>query len=116
MDDEPAVREVVREVLQRMNFRVVLANDGIEGLIWLGEHLSVLRAVITDLHMPNQDGFAFVSVLKKVLPNVPIIISSGRLEDEMREKFQTLGVTAFLDKPCGEGQLAEVLGSIFAPD
>ncbi len=115
VDDETAVREVAREVLQRMNFRVVLANDGIEALMWLSEHQSVLRAVITDLHMPNQDGFVFVNVLKRMLPDIPVVVSSGRLEDDMKEKFQALGVTAFLDKPCSEGQLADVLHSIFAP-
>ncbi|MDZ4405530.1 response regulator [Prosthecobacter sp.] len=115
VDDEPAVREVAREVLQRMNFRVVLASDGIEALMWLNEHQSILRAVITDQHMPNQDGLVFVSILKKILPDIPVIVSSGRLEDDMRKKFQALGVNAFLDKPCAEDQLAAVLHSIFAP-
>jgi len=115
VDDEPAVRQVAHDVLQRMNFRVVLASDGIEALMWLNENQSIARAVVTDLHMPNQDGLAFVRILKKVLPDLPVIVSSGRLEDAMREKFQAMGVVAFLDKPCAESQLAEVLRNLFAP-
>ena len=98
VDDETTVREIAREVLQRMNFQVVLARDGLEALVWLTEHPSV-HAVITDLHMPNQDGLSFVGMLRKILPEIPIIVSSGRLEDEVQSQFRALGVTSFLDKP-----------------
>ena len=114
VDDETAVREIAREVLVRMNFQVVLARDGLEALVWLAEHPSV-HAVITDLHMPNQDGLSFVGILRKILPEIPIIVSSGRLEEETERQFKAFGVTSFLDKPCDEYQLAAALGSIFAP-
>ena len=112
VDDETAVREIAREVLERMNFKVVMARDGLEALVWLAEHPSV-HAIITDLHMPNQDGLSFVGMLRKVLPDIPIIVSSGRLEAEAESQFRALGVTSFLDKPCEEHQLAEALRSLF---
>lgn len=114
VDDETSVREIGREVLERMNFRVVLARDGLEALVWLAEHPAA-HAVITDLHMPNQDGLSFVGMLRKVLPDIPIIVSSGRLEEEAERQFRTLGVTHFLDKPCDEHQLAETLSRLFTP-
>ena len=114
VDDETAVREIAREVLERMNFQVVLARDGLEALVWLAEQPSV-HAVVTDLHMPNQDGLAFVGMLRKILPEIPIIVSSGRLEEETENQFRALGVTSFLDKPCDERRLAEALSGLFAP-
>ena len=114
VDDETSVREIAREVLERMNFRVVLARDGLEALVWLSENPPV-HAVITDLHMPNQDGLSFVGMLRKILPEIPIIVSSGRLEEETENRFRALGVTRFLDKPCDEYQLAEALSRLFAP-
>lgn len=114
VDDETTVREIAREVLERMNFRVVLARDGLEAMLWLADHPSA-HAVITDLHMPNQDGLSFVGMLRKVLPEIPIIVSSGRLEDETEKRFRALGVTSFLDKPCDEYQLAEALSRLIAP-
>ncbi len=114
VDDETAVREIAREVLERMNFQVVLARDGLEALVWLAKHPSV-HAVVTDLHMPNQDGLSFVAMLRKILPEIPIIVSSGRLEEEIENRFRALGVSSFLDKPCDEYQLAEALSRLFAP-
>ncbi|MFO1484483.1 MAG: response regulator [Verrucomicrobiaceae bacterium] len=114
VDDEPAVREVAREVLQRLNFRVVLASDGIDALMWLNEHRDALHAVITDLHMPNQDGLVFVQVLKRVLPRVPVIVSSGKLEESTRAEFEALGISHFLDKPSSHEQLARMLQEIFS--
>ena len=114
VDDETAVREIARQVLERMNFQVVLAKDGLEALIWLSEHPSV-DAVVTDLHMPNQDGLSFVGVLRKIRPQTPIIVSSGRLEEETKGQFVALGVIHFLDKPCDELQIAEALRRLFTP-
>jgi PAS domain S-box-containing protein len=113
VDDEEAVREVAREVLQGLNFRVVLASDGLEALMWLNEHPATLSAVITDLHMPNQDGLVFVGMLKRVLPNVPVVVSSGKLDDETQQQFEALGVSCFLNKPFSQKQLMEMLRELF---
>ena len=115
VDDEPAVREIAREVLQRLNYRVVLASDGIGGLAGMAEHKEVLRAVITDYHMPVQDGIAFVAALRRTLPDIPVVVSSGRLDRETKEKFQSMNVSAFMDQPFTEAQLMEVLRDVFAP-
>jgi PAS domain S-box-containing protein len=113
VDDEAAVREVAREVLQGMNFRVVLAKDGLEALMWLNEHHATLSAVITDLHMPNQDGLVFVGILKRVLPYIPVVVCSGKLDDEAQKQFEALGVSYFLNKPFSQEQLMETLRELF---
>ena len=113
VDDEPTVRDVARTVLQRLNFQVVLAEDGMEGLMTISQQKTALRAVITDLHMPNQDGFAFVTALRRTLPDIPVVVSSGRLDGDAKERFQALGVTSFLGKPFTEGRLVEVLRGLF---
>ena len=115
VDDEPAVREVAREVLQRLNYRVVLASDGIAGLAGMAEHKEALCAVITDYHMPVQDGIAFVTALRRTLPDIPVVVSSGRLDRDTKEKFQSMNVSAFIDKPFTEAQLMAVLRDVFAP-
>jgi len=114
VDDESAVREVARVVLQRMNCKIVHASDGVEALAVANEHKSTLHAVITDMHMPNDDGVVFVTALRQILPEIPVVVSSGRLEDDLKQQFQALGVTLFLDKPFTENQLAEALRSLFS--
>jgi len=116
VDDEAAVREMAGVVLQRLNFKPVTATNGADGLQVAMLHQAGLRVIITDLHMPHMDGLAFVRVLRLLLPDVPVVVASGRLEDPQAEEMQALGVTHRLDKPFTERQLAEVLQDILVPN
>lgn len=115
VDDEASLRQVARAVLQRLNFKVITAADGAEGLVRAAEHQADLRAIIVDLHMPHQDGVNFVRALRRMLPELPVVLASGRSEDAARDELKKLGVNTMLDKPFTETQLAEVLQGIFAP-
>jgi PAS domain S-box-containing protein len=109
VDDEAAVRQMARMVLQRMNFKPLTATDGADGVIQAAQHRTELRAVITDQHMPQMDGLMFVHALRQILPDIPVVVASGRMEDAVVEEFKTLGVTTRLDKPFTEAQLAAAL-------
>jgi CheY-like chemotaxis protein len=111
VDDEVNVRQAVETVLTSLNFKVVTAANASEALIQVSERRSELRAVITDLHMPGIDGLTFTRVLKGMLPEVTIIVASGRLEEGERKQFRKLGITALLDKPFTQQKLQEALGS-----
>ena len=115
VDDEAAVREMAGVVLQRLNFTPVTATDGADGLQLAMRHKAGLRVIITDLHMPHMDGLAFVRVLRLLLPDIPVVVASGRMEDPQAAEMKALGVTHRLDKPFTEGQLAEVLQDILSP-
>jgi two-component system, cell cycle sensor histidine kinase and response regulator CckA len=109
VDDEAAVREVGRSVLRRLNLEPLIAVDGADGLVQVAQHQQDLRAVITDLHMPHMDGLAFVKALRRVMPEVPVVLASGRVDDALADAFKDLGVTRRLDKPFTEAQLAQQL-------
>ena len=115
VDDEPAVREVGRAVLRQLNFKPLTATDGADGLMQAAEHRTELRAIITDQHMPHMDGLTFVRALRRMLPDIPVMMASGRLDNALPEEFKTLGVTRRLDKPFSEPQLAEVLKNLLTP-
>jgi CheY-like chemotaxis protein len=112
VDDDVTVRKISRSVLSAMNFQVITASDGTEALMHVAEKRADLRAVITDLHMPNMDGLAFVRVLRHMMPSVGIVVSSGRLDERERNEFGELGVTAILEKPFSQDKLVEALGSV----
>jgi PAS domain S-box-containing protein len=115
VDDEAAMRQVARAVLRRLNFKPLTATDGADGLMQVAQHRTELRAIITDVHMPHMDGLAFVRTLRRMLPDIPVMVVSGRMEDTMAGEFKTLGVTSRLDKPFTEVQLAEALKKLLAP-
>ncbi len=111
IDDEATVRDAARSVLERLQFTPVTASDGMSGLVQAVQHRAGLYAVITDLHMPHMDGLAFVRALRKLLPNIPIIVASGRLEPAPALELRKLGVRVMLEKPFTQEQLASALQS-----
>jgi CheY-like chemotaxis protein len=109
VDDEAAVRTVTRTVLTALNFVVVTAVDGTDGLIQAADRRDKLRAVITDLHMPDMDGLGFVRALKRIAPEVGVIVASGHLDDSEIAEFKRLGVDVLLDKPFTQEKLENAL-------
>ncbi len=109
VDDEAAVRTVTRAVLTALNFVVVTAVDGTDGLIQAADRRGALRAVITDLHMPDMDGLGFVRALKRIAPDVGVIVASGHLEEPEMAEFKRLGVDVILDKPFTQEKLESAL-------
>jgi CheY-like chemotaxis protein len=109
VDDEPPVRQMIRTVLTRLNFRVVTAGDGTEALVQVAENRGHLRGVITDVHMPHMGGSSFVRVLRRMIPEAGILVTSGNLEDKEVVEFKELGVEAILNKPFTQEDLVEKL-------
>jgi CheY-like chemotaxis protein len=117
VDDTPTVRHISRAVLTAMNFTVLTAADGTEALVLVAENRAELRAVITDLHMPNMDGLTFVRVMKRMVPAAGVIVYSGRLTEDDAAEFKSLGVSSILEKPFTQDKLAEALKTVFpGPD
>jgi CheY-like chemotaxis protein len=113
VDDEDTVRNMLRAILTKFNFKVLTAGDGADALFQVAEQQTELRAVITDLHMPNMDGLSFVRVLKGRLPGVGIIVVTGRMEEREENEFKQLGVHVVLQKPFTQAQLVEALKTVF---
>jgi PAS domain S-box-containing protein len=114
VDDEATVRNVARAVMQHLNFIPLIATDGADGLMQAAQHRTEIRAIITDLHMPRMDGLAFVREVRLLLPEIPIVVASGRMEEDDAAKLTARGVTGRLDKPFTQAQLAEALRNLLA--
>lgn len=67
VEDDPAIRRLVRMVLQRRGYVVETAEDGVEAVLKLG--IGEYDAVILDLMMPNLDGFELIDTLAAHDPN-----------------------------------------------
>jgi CheY-like chemotaxis protein len=79
VDDEPSVVSSVAELLRFRDYEVITAKDGQEGLNrCIGNHLDL---VICDINMPVMSGGELIARLRSLLPNLPIIASSGQYLD-----------------------------------
>jgi DNA-binding response OmpR family regulator len=75
IDDDDQIRDMLREMLERAGYEVVLAADGDEGLRLFRERRADL--VITDVVMPNKEGIEMIMELRVEFPKVKIIAISG---------------------------------------
>jgi CheY-like chemotaxis protein len=75
VDDEPSIRILSGALLSRAGYDVMVAADGFEALQKIREKLPDL--VITDLRMPNMNGFELLAVLRSQFPQIPTIAISG---------------------------------------
>ena len=75
VDDEERLRELGRAILESRGYQVLCAEDGFEGLAAL--KMSLPDMIISDLQMPNMNGFEFLSVVRARFPSIPVIVISG---------------------------------------
>jgi PAS domain S-box-containing protein len=109
VDDEPMMREIATEVLTALGFSVTVAIDGADALMKVEEKRDVLKLVITDLHMPRLDGLGLARVLRRMAPELKILVTSGEMETHAVADFESLGVTHFLMKPFNQLELVNAL-------
>ena len=98
VEDDPAIRRLVKMVLAREGYNVETASDGVEAVLKLG--LAEYDAIILDLMMPNLDGFSFIETLSKSDPDrlKRIIVTSAASPNVIKERL-TARPFAVLPKP-----------------
>lgn len=99
VDDELAIREVTRHVLEAHGYRVLVAADGSDAVSMFVKHSGQIQLVITDMMMPRMDGRAATAVLRSLDPTVRIIGASGLGRPEAVESDARLAIRHFLAKP-----------------
>ena len=98
-DDEAAVREITKQILESYGYQVLLAKDGTEAVVHYAERKAEIKVVLTDMMMPFMDGPTTIRALKKIDPKVKIIATSGLMRNEQANEVAGLSVNAFLAKP-----------------
>ena len=98
VDDALTIRELQRSILERAGFDVRVATDGNHALSTLAEEPSDL--VLTDIEMPNMDGFALTEAIRAhpTLANIPVLILSSRSSDADRQRGLDVGADGYIIK------------------
>jgi DNA-binding response OmpR family regulator len=104
IDDDPDTRALLEDTLKSASHQTVTAADGKQGL---EKYLaSPADLVITDMFMPDQDGFQTIVELRKQFPTVSIIAMSGKASAmDILSIAQILGAVEVLQKPFTPAQL-----------
>ncbi len=99
VDDEVNIRTLMKLLLSNANFQVVEAANGVAALAHVEELKERLDFIVTDMHMPELDGLGLIRKVKSLLPALPVIVMTGRLETGEKEELKTHHISAIIEKP-----------------
>ncbi|HWG79800.1 MAG TPA: response regulator [Stellaceae bacterium] len=110
VEDDEAMRDLLRRTLERAGFGVATAATGRAALKLFGERQVDLA--VTDLQMPEMDGLTLIRELMRVQPSARIIVVSGA--DRDHDVARALGAKAVLRKPVALSELTHTAQSVLA--
>jgi CheY-like chemotaxis protein len=99
VDDEEMIREAAAAVLESLGLAVVTAADGLEAVETVKRPDLKVDVVLMDLTMPHMDGREAFQAIRRLQPDLPVILSSGYNEQESIQEFMGRNLAAFLQKP-----------------
>jgi two-component system, cell cycle sensor histidine kinase and response regulator CckA len=105
VEDEEAVRGLVREILVRAGYRVLVAGDGIEALALSREFAEPIHLLLTDVIMPGMDGRELAERMKITRPDTRILFMSGYAEPPIPDDV-------LLQKPVTPDALARKIADV----
>jgi nitrogen-specific signal transduction histidine kinase/CheY-like chemotaxis protein len=99
VDDEKAVVEVKKELLQTLGYAIIAANSGREALEIYRSRGPEINLVIMDMIMPEMGGEELFELLRQINPQVKVILSSGYSLNGQAVRILQRGCNAFIQKP-----------------
>ncbi|MCK5851579.1 PAS domain S-box protein [bacterium] len=106
-DDEETVRAVGKHILESIGFDVLIAENGKEAVEVFRENADDIVCVLLDLSMPKLNGEEVFCEIKKIKPDIKVILTSGYNEQEVTQKFTGKELAGFIQKPFGLQTLLE---------
>jgi PAS domain S-box-containing protein len=99
VEDEPLVRKAITLVLSQVGFKVLAAPDGVQAVELFQQRQDDITCVVCDLTMPGMNGWETMAALRKLAPDIPVILSSGYSDVHARGAAYREQPQAFLHKP-----------------
>ena len=114
VDDSITMRRVASKLLERHNYRVVTAKDGVDALAQLEDVRP--DVMLLDIEMPRMDGFELATHMlnEDLYSKIPIIMITSRTGEKHRDRALEIGVTNYMGKPYQEEELIDNIQSAIA--
>jgi PAS domain S-box-containing protein len=112
VDDEPGVRRTAARILEHAGFAVLMAADGVEGLAMVEEHRNAISLVLLDMLMPRLSGIDALRAMREVMPDLPIVLTSGFAGDETVDRLGDVDLVKFIQKPYRMNDLIAMVRSL----
>ncbi len=116
VDDEETVRETAMMMLEDMGFVAIGAENGVEALEIYGKRRDQIDVVLMDLTMPKMGGEACFRELRRINPNVRVVLSSGYNEQDAIQHFTGKHLAGFIQKPVSPDRLKHAMHEAMGDD
>jgi DNA-binding NtrC family response regulator len=116
VDDQDDVVEVAQAYLERAGHRVVTASGGRAAIEIFRERSHEIDAVLLDLAMPDTSGEEVLLEVRRIRPDVRVIIATGYSAQTAAERLASHGVVGFVRKPYQPEEILEQIGRALGAD
>ena len=109
VDDAPQIADAVANILRRLNYEVAvdITSSAHEALSRVQQ--GAYSLIITDYQMPDMSGLELAQAVRRISPDMPIVLMSGDDISELRRASKGLDLAAFLAKPFSITRLLDVV-------
>lgn len=108
VDDEAAIRESGKIVLEAYNYQVLTASNGLEAIDLYIKHRDQISLVLMDIMMPDMDGSIAISIMQRINPKVNIVAVSGLMSNQTAIG-ENSGIKKVLPKPYTAEELVKAV-------
>lgn len=115
-DDDPSIRKVMARAFERFGLTVTLCEDGDDALAHVAREPARWRIVALDLTMPRMGGDDALLRMRDLRADLPALLLSGLLEDDLQDRVRGLGGVAVLGKPFTLRALADALWEVLGTE
>lgn len=109
VDDSRTMRRMLKMTLEDGGYRVLQAEDGLLGLEVLKDEMP--DVIVTDINMPNMDGFGFIDAVRaqNKFAGIPILVLTTESDQALKQRARDAGATGWITKPFEQTRLVDVV-------
>ena len=109
VEDEKSLRDITLNILEGFTKHQYVATNGHEGFELFKKHQDDIDIIITDVNMPQMNGLDMVKMIKKINPNIPIIVATAFSNTEYLLEAINIGVDKYVLKPVDIKKLLQIM-------
>jgi CheY-like chemotaxis protein len=112
VDDEPMIKTLAQDILQRYGYTVLTAEGGEEAIAIYSRQWKEISLVLLDMVMPKIDGREVFRRVREINPRVKVIVSSGYSHDRDADDLLEQGAAGFVQKPYRMADLLKMVEKV----
>jgi len=112
VDDEQMIIDVGQMLLNKLGYRVIATRDGKEAIEIYQQHKDEIAVVVLDMVMPGMGGEEVYANIKKINPDVKVLLSSGYSLNGQATELLMRGCNGFIQKPFGMQALSKKIRGV----